>query len=38
MSGHTKRTTNTKATVVRIVCLSLAALMIFSVIASAIWY
>lgn len=37
MSGRSKHQNN-KATVVRIVCLVLAALMIFSVIASAIWY
>ncbi len=36
MSNRSKN--NAKTTVVRIVCISLAALMIFSVIASAIWY
>lgn len=36
MSNRTKK--NNKSTVVRIICLSLAALMIFSVIAGAIWH
>ncbi len=36
MSNRTKN--NAKATMVRIVCLTLAGLMIFSVIASALWY
>lgn len=38
MSGRAKHNKNTKAMAVRIVCLALAALMIFSVIVSAIWY
>ncbi len=38
MSSRAKNSKNTKAVAVRIVCLVIAALMIFSVIASAIWY
>lgn len=36
MSKHNKN--NAKTMIVRIVCLTLAGLMIFSVIASALWY
>lgn len=36
VSNRTK--SNAKTTIVRIVCLTLAGLMIFSVIASALWY
>lgn len=36
VSNRTKN--NAKTTIVRIVCLTLAGLMIFSVIASALWY
>ena len=38
MSGRAKRNNSAKTTMVRIVCLVLAALMIFSVVISAIWY
>ena len=38
MSGRAKSNKNTKAMTVRIICLALAALMVFSVIVSAIWY
>jgi hypothetical protein len=38
MSWQKKNSKNTKTMVIRIVCLAVAALMIFSVIASAIWY
>lgn len=37
MAAH-KKNNNTKATAIRIVCIVLAAAIIFSVIASAIWY
>lgn len=38
MAAHSKKQKNTKTMVVRIVCLALAALMIFSVVVSALWY
>lgn len=38
MSAQKKNSNNAKTMTIRIVCLAVAALMIFSVIASAIWY